>query len=56
VKLRGDQRQAVERVAATLGLSVSDVIRWFIDVGTASIESTDHYETLTRQRRSHDQA
>jgi hypothetical protein len=52
VKLRADQRRAVARIANVLHLSVSDVIRWFIEVATASIEATAQYDLLTRPRRS----
>lgn len=50
VKLRGDQRQAVERIAVTLGQSVSDVVRWFIDQGVRAVEGAPGYETLKEMK------
>jgi hypothetical protein len=43
VKLRQDQRQSVERIAHVLGLSTSEIVRWFIDEGVSrqSLSSTD---------------
>ena len=46
VKLRPDQYQAVKRVAAVLGLTGSDVIRWFIDEGTRAVEATPNFNAL----------
>jgi len=48
VKLRPDQYDAVKRVAAVLGLTGSDVIRWFIDEGTRAVETTPNFNTLER--------
>jgi hypothetical protein len=46
VMIRPDQRQALDRIAATLGLTVSDVVRWMIDQGTEAVEAVDSYRTL----------
>lgn len=43
MRLRNDQRQALVRIAATLNVGVSDVIRWFIDEGIERIESNPAY-------------
>jgi hypothetical protein len=46
VKIRSDQRDALERIAVTLGLSLSDVVRWLLDEGTQAVESVPSYHTL----------
>ena len=51
VNLRVDQRDAVERIAVTFGLSASDVVRWIIDQGIEAVESVPSYERLRAMKR-----
>lgn len=53
VQIREDQRTALQRIAVVLDLSVSDVVRWFIDEGTNAVESTPSYANLekTKEKR-----
>lgn len=46
VKLRRDQHEAVQRIARTLGLSASDVVRWWIDEGIRAVEGVPEFRTL----------
>jgi hypothetical protein len=52
LRLRADQEQALGRIARTLDLSVSEVIRWFIDQGTAAVEGTPTFHTLQDMKGS----
>lgn len=51
VMIRPDQRQALDRICRTLEVSVSDLVRWFVDQGVAAIEDTDTFHTL-RERKA----
>lgn len=50
VKLRPDQLQAVERIAHVLGVSTSDVVRWFIDQGVQAVEAVPEFNRLEDQK------
>lgn len=50
VMIRPDQRQALDRICRTLEISVSDLVRWFVDQGVAAIEDTDTYHTLREMK------
>jgi hypothetical protein len=51
LRLRADQVQALTRIARVVDVSVSDLVRWFIDEGTAAVESAPTYETLKESVR-----
>ena len=51
VKLRRDQAQAVQRIARTLGLSSSDVVRWWLDEGIRAVEGVPEFRTLEEVTR-----
>lgn len=46
LRLRDDQVRTLTRMARVLGVSASDLVRWFIDQGTESVEAVPTYETL----------
>lgn len=46
VKVRPEQVEAVQRIARVLGLTGSDIVRWFIDNGIQAVEGTDTYQQL----------
>jgi hypothetical protein len=46
VKLSPDQHQAVQRIALTLGFTVCDVVRWFIDEGARAVEAVPTFTEL----------
>lgn len=52
VMIRADQRQGLNRIARTLGLSVSDIVRWFIDEGMHAIEATESFATLREMKEN----
>jgi hypothetical protein len=51
LRLRSDQVQALTRIARVVGVSVSDLVRWFIDEGTAAVEAAPTYDTLKEKVR-----
>ena len=51
LRLRNDQRQALARIASTLGVGVSDLIRWFIDSGTDAVENVPTFKTLQEMQK-----
>jgi hypothetical protein len=54
LRLRNDQRQALVRIASTLGVGVSDLIRWFVDSGIDAIENVSTFKTLERMEHAAD--
>jgi hypothetical protein len=46
LRLRSDQVQALTRIARVIDVSVSDLVRWFVDEGTAAVEAAPTYDTL----------
>ena len=38
VKIRDDQRQAINRLASALGFTTSDLVRWILDSGLQALE------------------
>jgi hypothetical protein len=53
VKLRADQHDAVQRIARTLGMTASDVMRWWIDEGVRAVEGVPEYMNLSEELSSH---
>jgi hypothetical protein len=51
LRLRADQMQALTRIARVVNVSVSDLVRWLIDEGTAAVEGAPTYETLKEKVR-----
>lgn len=54
--VRPDQRQALARIAKTLGVPVSNVIRWFVDYGIEAVEGVQSYQQLQEERMAQDAA
>jgi hypothetical protein len=52
LRLRNDQRQALGRIAGTLGIGVSDLIRWFVDQGIDAVENVPTFKTLERMQHA----
>ena len=46
LRLRSDQVQTLTRIARVIGVSVSDLVRWFIDEGVRAVEAAPTYDVL----------
>lgn len=52
LRLRADQVQALTRLARVVGVSTSDLVRWFIDEGVRAVEAAPSYEALKEKARA----
>ncbi len=49
VWVRPDQDAALGRIARALGMTVSDVVRMFLDTGIDAVEQTPSYRTISKE-------
>ncbi len=54
LRVRNDQRTALARIASTLNVGVSDLIRWFVDSGIDAVENVPTFKTLERMNHAAD--
>lgn len=47
--MRPDQLRSLDHIAAVIGSTRSDLVRWFVDVGVQSFESQPRFKTLPRR-------
>ncbi len=51
---RPDQLDSVEQLAARLGLSKNDLLRWFVDMGIEAVEQGEHPPIMEEVRHRYD--
>ncbi len=49
VRLTPAQRDALKRINDATGISVSKLVRWFVDVGIHSFENQPQFKSLPRK-------
>lgn len=49
VNVRPDQRRSLEHIAGVCEVTVSDLVRWFVDEGVHAFESNPQFKTLPRR-------
>jgi hypothetical protein len=49
VNVRPDQVRSLDHIAAVVGCSRSDVVRWMLDTGVTAVESYPTFKTLPRR-------
>ena len=50
VQMRPEQRESLDRISAATGVSVSRLVRWFLDEGIFAFESNPKFKTLPMER------
>lgn len=50
VQMRPEQRASLDRISAATGISVSRLVRWFLDEGIFAFENNPEFKTLPMER------
>ena len=49
VNMRRDQLRSLAHIAAVIGCTRSELVRWWVDIGIQSVESVPKFKTLPRR-------